>query len=172
MTQMPNLVPNLASQNAAVLAAKTDKAAAFKEAASASAAFAGISSADAAASLTQAREAVATATTPEEKAAADAAVSAASAYVAATAELTESVAAADYAAALAALGEANEFLNQSIEASLGQGLIPDLAGVGDTGVTVNVNVQGSVVAQNDLVAAVTDAVYSTQRRGNLLLIAE
>lgn len=170
MTQMPNLVPTLVTQNANVLAAKTDKAAAFKEAASASAAFANISSADAAASLTQAREAVATATTPEEKAAADAAVSAASAYVAATAELTESVAAADYAAALAALGEANEYLNQSIEASLGQGLIPDLAGM-DTGVTVNVNVQGSLIAQNDLVAAVTDAVYNTQRTGNPILIA-
>ena len=170
MTQMPNLVPSLATQNANVLAAKTDKAAAFKEAASASAAFASISSADAAASLTQAREAVAAATTPEEKAAADAAVSAASAYVAATAELTESVAAADYAAALAALGEANEYLNQSIEASLGQGLIPDLAGM-DTGVTVNVNVQGSLIAQNDLVAAVTDAVYNTQRTGNPILLA-
>ena len=42
----------------------------------------------------------------------------------------------------------------------------------DEGVTVNVNVQGSVVAQNDLVAAVTDAVYATQRSGNSLLIAE
>lgn len=39
-------------------------------------------------------------------------------------------------------------------------------------VVVNVNVQGSVVAQNDLVAAVTDAVYATQRSGNSLLIAE
>ena len=42
----------------------------------------------------------------------------------------------------------------------------------DEGITVNVNVQGSVVAQNDLVAAVTDAVYATQRSGNSLLIAE
>jgi hypothetical protein len=39
-------------------------------------------------------------------------------------------------------------------------------------VVVNVNVQGSVVAQNDLVAAVTDAVYATQRSGNNLLLAE
>ncbi|NBS62165.1 MAG: hypothetical protein EBT26_09050, partial [Microbacteriaceae bacterium] len=39
-------------------------------------------------------------------------------------------------------------------------------------VVVNVNMQGSVVAQNDLVAAVTDAVYATQRSGNSLLIAE
>jgi hypothetical protein len=42
----------------------------------------------------------------------------------------------------------------------------------DEGVVVNVNVQGSVVAQNDLVAAVTDAVYATQRSGNNLLLAE
>jgi hypothetical protein len=37
-------------------------------------------------------------------------------------------------------------------------------------VTVNVNVQGSVISQNDLVAAVTDAVYTTQRTGNPLLL--
>ena len=40
----------------------------------------------------------------------------------------------------------------------------------DEGVVVNVNVQGSVVAQNDLVAAVTDAVYATQRTGNNILL--
>ena len=42
----------------------------------------------------------------------------------------------------------------------------------DEGVTVNVNVSGSLISQNDLVAAVTDAVYQTQRTGNSLLIAE
>ncbi len=40
----------------------------------------------------------------------------------------------------------------------------------DEGVTVNVNVQGSVIAQNDLVAAVTDAVYNTQRTGNPIIL--
>jgi hypothetical protein len=40
----------------------------------------------------------------------------------------------------------------------------------DEGVVVNVNVQGSVVAQNDLVAAVTDAVYATQRTGNNIIL--
>ncbi len=39
-------------------------------------------------------------------------------------------------------------------------------------VMVNVNVSGSVIAQNDLVAAVTDAVYATQRTGNTLLLTE
>lgn len=43
--------------------------------------------------------------------------------------------------------------------------------MGDAGVTVNVNVQGSLLAQQDLVAAVTDAVYETQRTGNPILIA-
>jgi len=42
----------------------------------------------------------------------------------------------------------------------------------DEGVVVNVNVSGSLISQNDLVAAVTDAVYQTQRSGNSLLIAE
>ena len=42
----------------------------------------------------------------------------------------------------------------------------------DEGVVVNVNVSGSLISQNDLVAAVTDAVYQTQRSGNALLIAE
>ena len=42
----------------------------------------------------------------------------------------------------------------------------------DEGVVVNVNVQGSLLAQNDLVAAVTDAVYQTQRTGNTLLIEQ
>jgi hypothetical protein len=40
----------------------------------------------------------------------------------------------------------------------------------DEGVTVNVNVQGSLLSQNDLVAAVTDAVYKTQRFGNNILL--
>lgn len=40
----------------------------------------------------------------------------------------------------------------------------------DEGVVINVNVQGSVVAQNDLVAAVTDAVYATQRTGNNIIL--
>ena len=40
----------------------------------------------------------------------------------------------------------------------------------DEGITVNVNIQGSLLSQNDLVAAVTDAVYQTQRTGNALLI--
>lgn len=42
----------------------------------------------------------------------------------------------------------------------------------DEGVTINLNVGGSIIAQNDLVQTITDAVYQTQRSGNSLLIAE
>ena len=38
-------------------------------------------------------------------------------------------------------------------------------------VVVNVNIAGSLLAQQDLVAAVTDAVYQTQRTGNPITIA-
>lgn len=44
--------------------------------------------------------------------------------------------------------------------------------MGEEGVVVNVNISGSLISQNDLVAAVTDAVYQTQRTGNSLIIAE
>jgi len=37
-------------------------------------------------------------------------------------------------------------------------------------VVVNVNVSGSVIAQNDLVATITDAVYQSQRTGNALVL--
>jgi hypothetical protein len=39
-------------------------------------------------------------------------------------------------------------------------------------VTVNVNAAGSIISQNDLVAAVTDAVYQTQRTGNAIILSE
>ena len=43
-------------------------------------------------------------------------------------------------------------------------------GVSRESITVNVNAAGSIISQNDLVAAVTDAVYQTQRTGNPLLL--
>lgn len=45
-------------------------------------------------------------------------------------------------------------------------------GVSRESITVNVNAAGSIISQNDLVAAVTDAVYQTQRTGNPLLLTE
>ena len=45
-------------------------------------------------------------------------------------------------------------------------------GVSRESIVVNVNAAGSIISQNDLVAAVTDAVYQTQRTGNPLLLTE
>ena len=160
---MSSIAVSRASANANVLAAKTDKATAFKEAADASGVFAGLSSADAAAAVLAAAEAVAAATTPEEKAAAQEAVDAANAYVDATSLLTESLAAADLAAALASLELANEYLNQSIEAATGQGLIPE--------VNVNVTLEGTGIFAEDLAEVITDIQYNYQKTGKGLLLS-
>lgn len=70
-----------------------------------------------------------------------------------------------------------ETLSSDLRNLYGPSAIPSNFDIGrfrmrDEGVTVNVNVSGSLISQNDLVAAVTDAVYQTQRTGNSLLIAE
>jgi hypothetical protein len=160
---MTGIATSRATANANVIAAKTDKATAFKEAAEASGVFAGLSSADAAAAVVAAAEAVAAATTPEEKAAAQEAVDAANAYVDATSLLTESLAAADLAAALAGLELANEYLNQSIEAATSQGIIPET--------TINVTVEGNVTSAEDLAEVITDIQYNYQRTGKNLLLS-
>ena len=160
---MTGIATSRATANANVIAAKTDKATAFQEAAEASGVFAGLSSADAAAAVVAAAEAVAAATTPEEKAAAEAAVDAANAYVDATSLLTESLAAADLAAALAGLELANEYLNQSIEAATSQGLIPE--------VNVNVTLEGTGIFAEDLAEVITDIQYNYQKTGKGLLLS-
>ena len=160
---MTGISTGRATANANVIAAKTDKATAFKEAAEASGVFAGLSSGDAAAAVVAAAEAVAAATTPEEKAAAEAAVDAANAYVDATTLLTESLAAADLAAALAGLELANEYLNQSIEAATSQGLIPE--------VNVNVTLEGTGIFAEDLAEVITDIQYNYQKTGKGLLLS-
>jgi len=160
---MTGIATSRATANANVIAAKTDKATAFKEAAEASGVFAGLSSADAAAAVVAAAGAVAAATTPEEKAAAQEAVDAANAYVDATSLLTESLAAADLAAALAELELANEYLNQSIEAATSQGIIPET--------TINVTVEGNVTSAEDLAEVITDIQYNYQKTGKGLLLS-
>ena len=160
---MSSIVVSRASANANVLAAKTDKASTFKEAAEASSVFAALSSEDAAAAVIAAAAAVAAATSPEEKAAAQEAVDAANAYVDATSLLTESLAAADLAAALASLELANEYLNQSIEAATSQGIIPET--------TINVTVEGNVTSAEDLAEVITDIQYNYQRTGKNLLLS-
>lgn len=160
---MSSIAVSRASANANVLAAKTDKASTFKQAAEASSVFAELSSADAVNAVAQAAAAVAAATTPEEKAAAQEAVDAANAYVDATSLLTESLAAADLAAALASLELANEYLNQSIEAATSQGIIPET--------TINVTVEGNVTSAEDLAEVITDIQYNYQRTGKNLLLS-
>ena len=158
-----SLATSKVAANASVLAAKTDKATAFKEASEASKDFAKISSEDAAKILDAAKKAIEEATTAEEKAAAEEGLEAAESYVDATDLLTESLAAADLAAALAGLELANEYLNQSIEAATDQNLIPD--------VNITVNVEGNVTTQEDLVGAITDQLYQYQKSGKGLLFS-
>jgi len=77
--------------------------------------------------------------------------------------LTESLAAADLAAALAGLELANEYLNQSIEAATSQGIIPET--------TINVTVEGNVTSAEDLAEVITDIQYNYQRTGKNLLLS-
>lgn len=149
--------------NNAVLVAKTDKATAYADAASASAVIAAIVTADATQAITDANAALNAATTPEETDAAQNFLDAANASLDAANLLTESLGAADLATALAEGELANEFLNQSIEAATGLGLIPD--------VTINVTVEGSVVSAEDLAETITDIQYQYQRAGKGVLFS-
>lgn len=76
--------------------------------------------------------------------------------------LTESLAAADLAAALAGLELANEYLNQSIEAATSQGLIPE--------VNVNVTLEGTGIFAEDLAEVITDIQYNYQKTGKGLIL--
>ena len=149
--------------NNAVLVAKTDKATAYADAASASAVIAAIVTADATQAITDANAALNAATTPEETDAAQNFLDAANASLDAANLLTDSLGAADLATALAEGELANEFLNQSIEAATGLGLIPD--------VTINVTVEGSVVTAEDLAETITDIQYQYQRAGKGVLFS-
>lgn len=149
--------------NAAVLAAKTDKATAYAEASQASAVSAAIATSDAAAAIAAATAAVNAATTPEDKAAAQDYLDAANASAAAATMLTESLAAADYATALAEASLANEYLNQSIQAATSQGLVPE--------VSIVINNSGSVISQGDLVEQITDEIYRIQKTGKRITLS-
>lgn len=149
--------------NAAVLAAKTDKATAYAQASQASAVTAAIATSDAAAAIVAATAAVNAATTPEDKAAAQDYLTAANASADAAALLTESLAAADYATALAEASLANEYLNQSIQAATSQGLIPE--------VSIVINNSGSVISQGDLVEQITDEIYRIQKTGKRITLS-
>jgi len=136
------------------------------------------------------------AATAAAKIAADAAAAAAAARAAATASVTPSLIAADesgtigaasIAAQIAAAEAASKLGKPSLIAAQESGTIgaasiaaslggapgvfdPARFRARDEGVTINVNVSGSVIAQNDLVQTITDAVYQSQRTGNPLLL--
>jgi hypothetical protein len=158
-----SIADSRAAANQAVLAAKTDKATAYAQAAQASGTSAAIATQQAADAIQAATNAIASATTPEEKTAAEEFLAAANASLEAANLLTESVSAADLATALAEGQLANEFLNQSIEAATGLGLVPD--------VTINVTVEGSVVTAEDLAETITDIQYQYQRAGKGVLFS-
>lgn len=143
--------------NAAVLAAKTDKATAYAQAAEASANSAALATTDAANAVVAATNALASATTPEEAASAQNFLDAANAAVDAAEILTESLSAADLATALAEAALAEEYLNQSMQAASSVGLVPET--------NITVNVAGSVITELDLAEALVDTIYLYQRAG-------
>ena len=143
--------------NAAVLAAKTDKATAYAQAAEASANSAALATTDAANAVVAATNALASATTPEEAVSAQNFLDAANAAVDAAEILTESLSAADLATSLAEAALAEEYLNQSMEAASSVGLVPET--------NITVNVAGSVITELDLAEALVDTIYLYQRAG-------
>ena len=143
--------------NAAVLAAKTDKATAYAQAAEASANSAALATTDAANAVVAATNALASATTPEEAVSAQNFLDAANAAVDAAEILTESLSAADLATALAEAALAEEYLNQSMQAASSVGLVPET--------NITVNVAGSVITELDLAEALVDTIYLYQRAG-------
>lgn len=153
---------DLAIKNAAVIAAKTDKATAYLDVFTSSQLFSQLSAVDALKAIEDAKKAIEAATTPEEKTAAEEALQAAQAYQEGVDVLTESLAAANLAAALADLSLGNEYLNQSVTAATGLGLIPE--------VSVNVTVQGNVTTEKDLVTAITDNIYQIQKTGKRITL--
>ena len=143
--------------NAAVLAAKTDKATAYAQAAEASANSAALATTDAANAVVAATNALASATTPEEAASAQNFLDAANAAVDAAEILTESLSAADLATSLAEAALAEEYLNQSMEAASSVGLVPET--------NITVNVAGTVITEYDLAETLVDTIYLYQRAG-------
>jgi len=117
--------------------------------------------ADATVAIAAAANAVATATTPEEKAAADAFKAAAESANAAADALSESVSALAMIAAMADLQAATDLYNESLSA---------VSSTGAGSVTVNVNVEGSVISEGDLAETITNLQYEFQRRGGNILI--
>jgi hypothetical protein len=152
-----------AKTNQAVLDAKTDKAAAYAVAAGQTREEAERATREAAEAAAAAAKALAEAKTAEEKAAAEEGIRAAAEAARAAELLTETIAVADYATALAEEALANEYLNQSMDAAFRAGIIPN--------VEINVNVEGNVTSAEDLAEVITDIQYNYQKTGKGLLLS-
>lgn len=157
-----SIAASRAAANAAVIAAKTDKATAYSEAASASSTAAAQATTDANNAIVAAAAAIAAAVTPEEKTIAEEFMQAAQASLDAANVLTESVAAAEYSSALAGLDLANEILNESIFAAGSAGIIPEIS--------INVNVEGNVTAEEDLADYIYMTFLNYQKSGKAVLM--
>lgn len=149
------IVDSKAKNNQKVLDAASDKALTYLEAARDSEAAAARAKAEAEKAKKDADEAVAAAKTEEERRAAEEARRAAEEAAAAAAAIEESVSAAYLAAALADASLASEFLTQSTEAAARAAIVPE----------INVYVEGSVTAAEDLAEVITDIQYEYQRSG-------
>lgn len=154
---------DLAAKNQAVIEAKTDRSTAVAAIVEASGVSAQLATEDALKAIEEANKAIAAATTAEELKAAETFLEAALESKEAADTLTESVAAVTLASALTDLDLANEYLSQSIDAATSVGLIPE--------VTVNVNIEGNVTTQEDLVNSITEGLYQAQKSGKGLLFS-
>jgi hypothetical protein len=152
-----------AKANQAVLDAKTDRTTAYAEAAARTREESERAIREAAEAAAAAAKALAEAKTAEEKAAAEEGIRAAAEAARAAELLTETIAVADYATALAEESLANEYLNQSMDAAFRAGIIPN--------VEITVNVEGNVTSAEDLAEVITDIQYNYQRTGKGLLLS-
>jgi hypothetical protein len=152
-----------AKANQSVLDAKTDRTTAYAVAAGRTREEAERATREAAEAAAQAAKALLEAQNEAERVAAQEGVRAAEAAAAAAQLLTETIAVADFATALAAESEANEFLGQSMDAAFFAGIIPN--------VEINVNVEGNVTTAEDLAEVITDIQYNYQRTGKGILLS-
>lgn len=152
-----------AKANQSVIDAKTDRTTAYAVAAGRTREEAERATREAAEAAAQAAKALLEAQNEAERVAAQEGIRAAEAAAAAAQLLTETIAVADFATALAAESEANEFLGQSMDAAFFAGIIPN--------VEINVNVEGNVTTAEDLAEVITDIQYNYQRTGKGILLS-
>jgi hypothetical protein len=157
------LLDELNTVRKSVIDAKTDRTTAYAVAAGRTREEAERATREAAEAAAQAAKALLEAQNEAERVAAQESIRAAEEAARAAQLLTETIAVADFATALAAESEANEFLNQSMDAAFYAGIIPN--------VEINVNVEGNVTTAEDLAEVITDIQYNYQRTGKGLLLS-